>query len=408
MTVSLGLPTHIEQRAVSRSFGRAVNAVAYTCLVAAMLTVVVFQAANPGDWLWLAMVGIPPMIVLLYLSARTGRTRYSVAYLVIGAASTFLFVLTFYGQHPPIVGGDDFAVALPKIAMLMVGGSAPRILPRLAWCTAGYVLAEGAAVAAVTVAGRPFSLGATTLLAYVVIAVIFIVGNLSRQSARRTQPKLHRAARDEQLAAMRYSIEMKAAALLHDTVLGDLGAIAVSGDGRLDPPLRAQVERDLERLIGEEWLIEAEPTLDEGVQRRWQESPLYSSIEESKALGLEVESTGDVAAITRLDAERSRSLGLAVKQCLVNVHRYSGVTQAEVAIFDSETEVSVMVIDAGLGFSEADTGSDRLGIRQSVRQRIESVGGSVQIWSTPGRGTSVMIRVPATGAAADADSVEAR
>jgi signal transduction histidine kinase len=54
-----------------------------------------------------------------------------------------------------------------------------------------------------------------------------------------------------------------------------------------------------------------------------------------------------------------------------------------------------MVIDTGKGFSEEETGSDRLGLRQSVRRRIEAVGGTVQVWSTPGKGTSVMIRVPA-------------
>jgi len=61
--------------------------------------------------------------------------------------------------------------------------------------------------------------------------------------------------------------------------------------------------------------------------------------------------------------------------------------------------VSVMVIDTGKGFSEEETGSDRLGLRQSVRRRIENVGGTVQVWSTPGKGTSVMIRVPAMHAA---------
>jgi signal transduction histidine kinase len=52
-------------------------------------------------------------------------------------------------------------------------------------------------------------------------------------------------------------------------------------------------------------------------------------------------------------------------------------------------------VDAGSGFEEAETGDDRLGLRQSVRRRIELVSGTVQVWSTPGRGTSVMIRVPA-------------
>jgi len=81
------------------------------------------------------------------------------------------------------------------------------------------------------------------------------------------------------------------------------------------------------------------------------------------------------------------------------VQRHSGVENAEVVVYGSETEVSVMVVDAGRGFSEAETGADRLGLRHSVRRRIEAVGGQVQVWSTPGRGTSVMIRVPVDAAA---------
>ena len=44
---------------------------------------------------------------------------------------------------------------------------------------------------------------------------------------------------------------------------------------------------------------------------------------------------------------------------------------------------------------EAETGSDRLGLRQSVRKRIERLGGSVVIWSRPGAGTSVLLTLPA-------------
>ncbi len=392
--MSLGLPSHLAMRTVSRSFGRALNAVAYTCLISALLVTVAFQFFRSSAVLWPAMVAIAPMLLLLYLSARTRDTLYSIAYLVVGAACTYWFVLTFYSQSPVILESDALSLALPKIALVMVGGSAPHIVPRLAWCTAGYIAAEVSAGAAIFVSAQRFEFDVTTVLAYAVTSVIFIVGSLSRRSSRRTQPMLHRAARDEQLATMRHRIEVKAASLLHDTVLSHLAAISGSVDDTLDPHLRAQVERDLETLIGEEWLTEDEPQIDPSLRQRWEQTPLFTAITESRLLGLEIECTGDFDALSRLDAETSGSLGLAVKQCLVNVLRHSGLTRAEVAVFDSEVDVSVMVIDAGRGFTEAETAPDRLGIRNSVRHRIEEVGGAVQIWSTPGRGTSIMIRVP--------------
>jgi hypothetical protein len=38
--------------------------------------------------------------------------------------------------------------------------------------------------------------------------------------------------------------------------------------------------------------------------------------------------------------------------------------------------------------------ADRLGVRGSIIERMEAVGGSAQIWSTPGGGTSVVLTVP--------------
>ncbi|MDQ1579164.1 MAG: hypothetical protein QOE21_1851, partial [Microbacteriaceae bacterium] len=63
-----------------------------------------------------------------------------------------------------------------------------------------------------------------------------------------------------------------------------------------------------------------------------------------------------------------------------------------------------MVVDTGRGFSEGETGADRLGLRTSVRRRIEAIQGSVQVWSTPGRGTSIMIRIPTDAVATTSET----
>jgi len=98
-------------------------------------------------------------------------------------------------------------------------------------------------------------------------------------------------------------------------------------------------------------------------------------------------------------------VGLAVKQCLVNVLKHADTDHAEVVIYGSDTEVSVMIIDGGKGFSERENSVDRLGLRQSVRRRIETVDGTVQVWSTPGTGTSILIRLPACDSVADPEPV---
>ena len=46
--MSLGLPSHLASGTITRSFGRALHAIGLTCLVSALLTAIVFQAADPG------------------------------------------------------------------------------------------------------------------------------------------------------------------------------------------------------------------------------------------------------------------------------------------------------------------------------------------------------------------------
>jgi len=54
----------------------------------------------------------------------------------------------------------------------------------------------------------------------------------------------------------------------------------------------------------------------------------------------------------------------------------------------------VLVIDQGRGFDPAAVPEDRLGLRASVHERLSALGGTVTVWSRPGQGTSVKLRLP--------------
>lgn len=393
--MSLGIPAHLAPQALSRAFARGQHAVALTCVAGSLLVVLVFQWSDFGAVLWPAALALLPLLFLLWLNDRSRTSFSSASYLIVGGAGVYWYALTFSLQTLPTLSVDAFSTTLPKIALIMVGGSGAGLLAGVLWATAGYLVAEIAVGAAVLQSGRPLYFDLMTFLTLAALFAILVLVDVGRRSSWRTQPRLHRAARDEQIDALRYRIEAKAAALMHDTLLSHLAAIANSNPGKLPPALQSRMERDLEILIGEEWLSEGSAAVDAKARTDWRASGLYAAIQESRLMGLEVESTGDLAAVARLDQESSTALGLAVKQCLVNVLKHSGTTQAEVAVYGSESDVSVMVVDTGKGFMEAETGADRLGLRNSVRRRIEAIDGTVQVWSTPGRGTSIMIRVPA-------------
>ena len=377
------------------------HTIAATLLGVSVFSVLVLQSAHIDFALWPAALALLPAIGMLALRERGRSVRWAAGYLLVGALGVYLFSLVVLGQPAQILDGDGFSALGVKIALIMAGGVSAGIGSGLAWTTAGYVVAEAAVGAALLQSGMPLHFDLPSFFVYLgTMAIVPLIGYVHRRQLG-AQPRLHRAAQDEQVAALRYRIEVKAATLMHDTVLNHLAAFAESTGEELDPAFREQIHDDVHSLVGEEWLADTPVGVDEKARSEWQHSGLFTAIQEGRLMGLEIEATGDLAGVGRLDRESSIALGLAVKQCLVNVLKHSGTTRAEVAVYGSESALSVMVIDNGSGFSEAATGSDRLGLRSSVRKRIELVGGQVNVWSTPGRGTSIMIKIP-VAARADA------
>ena len=83
----------------------------------------------------------------------------------------------------------------------------------------------------------------------------------------------------------------------------------------------------------------------------------------------------------------------AVGELVANVAKHSGVDQCVVSVDADGDQVVVCVHDEGSGF-EPESVEGR-GLRGSVRGRIESAGGTVEVRSAPGEGCDVTLRVPA-------------
>lgn len=392
--MSLGLPAHLAPRAVQRSFEAAQHAVAGTLLSVAILMALVFQSARPPAVLWPSFVALLPAIGLLIVVEKVRPALWTISYLAIGGIGIHLYALTMLSQSIPVNNSDGFTFLAVKVALIMVGGVTIGFVPGFVAAIAGYLVGELAVGLALVETGTTANFDVSSLLTLLVtLTIIPLIGRKDPRQ-RWVVPRLERAAHAEHVASLRYGIEVKAATLMHDTVLSHLAAIADSDSDTLDPALRSSIRQDVDSLAGEEWLTTRSDVADQRARIEWQQSGLSHAIQEARLLGIDVTTTGDLASVGRLNRETSIALGLAVKQCLVNVLKHSGVREAEVAIYRSDGAVSVMVVDTGRGFVEAATGADRLGLRSSVRKRIELVGGEVNVWSAPGRGTSIMIKVP--------------
>ncbi|WP_286278986.1 sensor histidine kinase [Naasia aerilata] len=378
---------------MSAGIARASHVIAAACLLGATAATVMQQAVAPARVIWPALLPLV-LIGLLLLAVDRHRSRLWVgAYLVLGAALAYLYAAICLVQVPVLTTSGAWVFTMLKVALVMSGAVGVRPVGAILPPIAGYVLGEASMGLAAVETGKPVGLDITAALAAVLVVVVAVATTLSRPAARNAQPALHRAARDERIAELRSQVEARAAALLHDTVLSDLAAIASAPTGRIAPGLAERLTGDLEVIIGQDWSDTPSqgPSPDTG---EWAASGLAQAVEDGRALGLDVTVSGDPSSLAALSRSVDDMLGLAVRQLLVNVHKHSGEREAEVVVYAGAGMVSVMVIDAGRGFDEAATARDRFGLRTSVRSRIESVGGRVQVWSAPGRGTSVLLQVP--------------
>ncbi|MDN4614299.1 ATP-binding protein [Leifsonia sp. F6_8S_P_1B] len=411
--MSLGLPSHLSRSANARAIATAARWAGLVCLGAAVFNIAVAALRGGGGASsWITLLTLVPMVALLALLARGRTTGLTVAYLLVGAVCTYFYTVALLAANPSYRDTQLFVVALPVVAMTLVGGTGAGTLAGILWATLGFALAEAAVVLAAQTSGRTFVPEAASLGAYLLLVGVLAYDGLTRGVRARPQSALHRAVRDARLVDLRREAIADLAADTHDTVLSDLLAVAATQEGPLPDRLRQRIDTDLHGLgalaaaevLPEERAPGAEstsgPTSPAGADGPhtadgpWYDSELHRAIEAARDEGLAVDVSGDRRVIGRLDAAAQRAVGLAVRQCLVNVLRHSGSATAEVALSADGDAVSVMVVDAGRGFPSGGTGADRLGLRQSVDDRIARVGGSVTIYSSEDVGTTVIMIVP--------------
>ena len=130
---------------------------------------------------------------------------------------------------------------------------------------------------------------------------------------------------------------------------------------------------------------------------------LRALFERADLTGLEVEATIDVAyesgrADTRLDPSIEVAVFRVVQEALDNALRHGAARSARVTLQEGPDELLLCVRDEGRGFDPA-AQSDGYGF-VDMRERLAFVGGSLELQSAPGDGTTVTARIPVQRAAA--------
>jgi signal transduction histidine kinase len=96
--------------------------------------------------------------------------------------------------------------------------------------------------------------------------------------------------------------------------------------------------------------------------------------------------------VVRYDQDVEAAVYFCVLEALQNVAKYARATAITVALHDADRRLLFEVNDDGVGFDLAHAVGG-MGLR-SMSDRVEAVGGSLEVTSTPGRGTTVVGTIP--------------
>ena len=121
------------------------------------------------------------------------------------------------------------------------------------------------------------------------------------------------------------------------------------------------------------------------------------------------------AGVEQLDIARRTVLFRVAQEALTNVDRHAKATRVELNILEIPQGINMNIRDNGKSFQvdsmlKANAGK-RLGLL-GMRERVEMVGGTFRVESTPGHGTTVQVTMPSAkfrgGGVADKNSAETK
>jgi signal transduction histidine kinase len=122
---------------------------------------------------------------------------------------------------------------------------------------------------------------------------------------------------------------------------------------------------------------------------------LAAQFDEQFAVGLDVDpavTSLDNPADNRIPEDRRLTAYRAVEEALANVARHSQATAVTIRLGIDDTRLRLAVEDDGIGFDPAER-RDGLGLT-SIGMRVEAVGGSLELRSAPGAGTTLGLVIP--------------
>lgn len=358
----------------------------------------------------LLLVVAPGYVVLVLALVRIGATRamvWPLVAVVVGLLTSVFVRLGTIGALDALIGSPaPFPVstgAVDAVRLLVAGGIAAVSivltisLGRMIVLVAAFGTTLITSVILFAGDGALGFVGFSVVAAWTGLTFCGAVLSAGLLRASRRVSSIGRAHRSERQASETEAQRRQGARLLHDTVLATLTLLAHSGVGVSRDALRRQAGDDA-RLLRQLRLSPSPITMSAGAKDTnssgdgLKSDSLQAVRDRFERLGLDVSWHG--AGTVSLPAGRLDAFLLALSECLENVRRHSGLSEAHVTITDDEATVRALVTDNGVGFEPALVPAGKLGYRESIVGRVEEAGGTARVFSAKGSGTTVVLEMP--------------
>lgn len=335
------------------------------------------------------------VVMLLGIGAviRWKRRVVVLAYLGVGAVAATVYEVALLTGDPTILDDALYLLNRPTLALVAVGVTAVTATAGILWCLLGFAVANVVCVVAALISDVPIRPGFGPTMVLVIAIVGYLTFAAIQVSQRRRVPNFDILEAETQRLARGENLSRRTTAAVHDTLLNDL-SIVMTTPGALGERAAARLLEDLETLRGADWISQTTEIRSADDQDATLRNDIMRVVSEFQWRGLTIHVTGSGTGVYRLAAPGGTALLGAIRTCLENVVRHSGATIAELELVYTDESVTVMITDQGSGFDTTSVPADRLGLRTSLVERVESVGGTAQIWSSPGQGTSIVLSIP--------------
>ncbi len=208
-----------------------------------------------------------------------------------------------------------------------------------------------------------------------------------------------REQKEKMLTQTIHTMQMDIARDLHDTVGQNISYLRMKLDHIVekefltDPDIAQDIKRmsevaneSYDMIRGTLTVLQSEDATD--LSRLF--ARYAAQIEERSTFKFDFASHGNPKP---LSANQMRQLFYVFREILSNIEKHSNASHVSLDLTWEEKFMTFVIFDNGRGFDSADLHSGHYGL-QFIRDRLESMNGSISIYSEVGSGADIIIQVP--------------